>query len=293
MHLHVHLVQCLLHPLHAARALARQVAQLPVQGPQPRDRFARPERPAQQPATVQQLQPLAVDHVRLAPRHVAQLPRVRQQHLQAARLEQLVHRDPVHVRALHRHRLDALLLQPVGEPRQLRSRHAGIRARWASRPPGRCADPVLTTAQVGFWPRGALPKKPRQRKLACSGPMCASSPKTSMASSKSPFRTKSMPEFKAIRSFPLTARASRSLSAAASKCPASASCCAWSSRTSHVFSPSCRPAGDQLHAWPRPPLRRGQVFSGSAQERSGLPGCRAADGPRFAVLAAPALLRRA
>lgn len=85
--LHVHLVQRLVHPLRATHALARQVAQLPVQDPQPGDRLARSKRPAQQPFIVPQLQPLAVDHVHLAAWHVAQLPGVRQHNLDAARLQ--------------------------------------------------------------------------------------------------------------------------------------------------------------------------------------------------------------
>ena len=41
MHLDVHLVQRLLHPLHEARPLTHQIAQMPLQSPQAGNRLAR------------------------------------------------------------------------------------------------------------------------------------------------------------------------------------------------------------------------------------------------------------
>ena len=103
MHLHVHLVQGLLHPLHRARRFARHVRPLAFESAQGADRLARPKRTAQQAATVQHLQPLAIDHVGLSPRHMAQLPRIDQDRLDAPFFQQLIERNPVHTGRFHRH----------------------------------------------------------------------------------------------------------------------------------------------------------------------------------------------
>lgn len=84
MDLDVHLVEGLLHPLHAARALRHEVAHLPLQGTEPRDRLARSERPTKEAVAVKQLEPLAVAHVGLAPRNVVQLAGVDEDRLDAS-----------------------------------------------------------------------------------------------------------------------------------------------------------------------------------------------------------------
>ena len=73
---------------------------------------------------------------------------VDQQHLEPAHLQQLAQRDPVHVRALHRHRLHAFGRQPVGQFPQLPCRgseraHVGLAVR--SRRPAR---PMLAAGQI-------------------------------------------------------------------------------------------------------------------------------------------------
>ena len=107
---------------------------------------------------MQQLNPLAVPHVGLAARNVAQLPGVDQQDLDAAGLQQFVEGNPVNVGALHRHRFHPLLQQPLGQLLQLR--HGGAEGAHVRRPFAhlRSAHPVLPTPQVdprylGVYPR--------------------------------------------------------------------------------------------------------------------------------------------
>ena len=109
MHLHVHLIQGLLHPLDAARALGHQIGQLALERAQSGDGLARTERAPQQPTAVQQLEPLTVADVGLPPRDIVQLAGVDEQGLDAPRLEQLSDGDPVDGRALHGHRLHAVV----------------------------------------------------------------------------------------------------------------------------------------------------------------------------------------
>ena len=58
---------------------------------------------AQEPDAVQFADPLAVGDIALAAGHVLEMPGVDEQHLEAARLEDLVDRDPVDAGGFHRH----------------------------------------------------------------------------------------------------------------------------------------------------------------------------------------------
>ena len=82
--LDVHLIERLLHPLHAARPLFDEIRHLPVEGAQPHDGVAGAEGAPQEPAAMQQLQPLAVLEVGLATRNIVQLARIDQHWLNAA-----------------------------------------------------------------------------------------------------------------------------------------------------------------------------------------------------------------
>ena len=155
VHLYIHLVKSLLHPLHRTRACVHQIGHLPLHRAQRTDRFGRPERSAQQSATVQQLVPLAVDHVSLAPRHPAELARVHQHYFQTARFQKLVQRDPVDSRALHRHRFNCLLDQPVGQPMQLGGGAAEYLHIDFAVLPSRSAYPMLLRSQID--PRAVRP----------------------------------------------------------------------------------------------------------------------------------------
>ena len=88
--------------------LARQRAQRAY-------RIGRAKRAAQQPVGQKLLQPLAIQHVGLAPGDILDVARVDQQHLEAARLQQFVQGDPVHARGFHRHDVDTAALEPIGQ----------------------------------------------------------------------------------------------------------------------------------------------------------------------------------
>jgi hypothetical protein len=69
---------------------------------------------------VQPANPLAIDHVGLGPaRRMLGLPRIDQQHFEAATRQQIVQGDPVHAGRFHGHRRHAAHLQPVGDGFQI------------------------------------------------------------------------------------------------------------------------------------------------------------------------------
>ena len=118
--LEVHLDQRLLHPLDVGGGALDQglaVAQIGAQG---RDRSGRSEAAAQQPHAMQLLDPLAVHDIGLAARDVLHVPRVDEDDVEAARLEDLVEGDPVDPGGFHRHGGDAAGREPVGEAMEIR-----------------------------------------------------------------------------------------------------------------------------------------------------------------------------
>ena len=93
---------------------------------------------------MQLLQPLAIQHVGRAARHVLHLPRIDQLDLEAALGQQLEQRNPVDPGGFHDHGVNAALLQPIGQPAQLageRGKAAHVLPRGV--PPGRYGDPVF------------------------------------------------------------------------------------------------------------------------------------------------------
>ncbi|OBQ32587.1 MAG: hypothetical protein AN485_21100, partial [Anabaena sp. MDT14b] len=138
--LDVHLHQCLLHALHPAGLARQQHLALARHGADHAHVGVRPKRRAQQPVAHQLLQPLAVLHVALATGHVLDLPGVHQPDLQAALLEHLVHRDPVHAGRFQRHYIHAARQQPIGQAVQIVSHRADFAhrrvgaVRWRCRP---------------------------------------------------------------------------------------------------------------------------------------------------------------
>ena len=67
---------------------------------------------AQEPDRVKVLQPLSIAHVRLAPRHILDMARVDEKHLQSRRLQNLENGNPVNAGALHRHGFDSAFGEP-------------------------------------------------------------------------------------------------------------------------------------------------------------------------------------
>ncbi len=112
--LDVHLGECLLHVLHMPTLARQQHPALPPQRAQRAHRVGRPERATEQAVGHQLLQPLAVQHIGLAARDILDVPRVDQQHREAARLQELEQRYPVHAGRFHRYGIDAAAIEPVG-----------------------------------------------------------------------------------------------------------------------------------------------------------------------------------
>jgi hypothetical protein len=80
------------------------------------DLILRPERGGQQAIAVQPLNPLTVQDIGFGPTaDLPGLPRIDQEHLEAATLEQLKERDPVDAGRFHGHGRDAAGSEPVGE----------------------------------------------------------------------------------------------------------------------------------------------------------------------------------
>ena len=113
--LQVHLHQCLLHVLDVGSSVLGHPCAVPEVRLQRPDLVPRPEAATEQPVLVQSLDPLRVAHVGLASRNALHRPRVDEQHLKAARFEDLVDGDPVHARGLHGDRRDPERLEPIGK----------------------------------------------------------------------------------------------------------------------------------------------------------------------------------
>src|SRR5688572_27240036 len=88
---------------------------------------------------MQILQPLAIQHIGLAARHVMHMLRIDQMNFDTLRLQDLTQRDPVHSRRLHRHRVDTAGLEPIGQPMEIFCK-AGKRPDRIAVPVGRNRD---------------------------------------------------------------------------------------------------------------------------------------------------------
>jgi hypothetical protein len=117
--LHVHLGQCLLHVLDVLRLIADQHVTLAREHPQDTNLVLRPKRPREQPEAHQLLQPLTVEHVGLAPRHVLHMPGIDQIDAEAPALQQFIERDPIDAGGFHRHRIYRAGSQPLGQRFQI------------------------------------------------------------------------------------------------------------------------------------------------------------------------------
>ena len=149
--------QRLLHVLHTAAAVACRTGPLADVGAQLADAVRRTERAPEQAEAHQPANPLAVQHVALAPadllRRLLRRPRIHQMHLQACPVEHLEHRDPVHARRLQRDDVHTARRQPrrhrlqiVREPAERPNRalrHRLVHATWCM------AFPTSIPAQFG------------------------------------------------------------------------------------------------------------------------------------------------
>ena len=116
--LDVHLGQHLLHALDAGADRVDMVAALTPVGAHDANVGGRMKRVAEQAVGVELQQPLALLHVALAAGEILGVPRVDQIDLQAARLQDLVQRNPIDARGLHRHGGHPTLHQPVRQAMQ-------------------------------------------------------------------------------------------------------------------------------------------------------------------------------
>ena len=82
---------------------------------------------------MQLLEPLRIVHVRLAARNVLDVARVHQQHLEAARLKDLEHRNPVHACRFHGDGGDADRREPIRQLMKIAA-EASKRADWSRVP---------------------------------------------------------------------------------------------------------------------------------------------------------------
>jgi hypothetical protein len=104
----------------------------PPNGSHSLDLGSRQETGSQQTIGMQAHQPLTLLHIALAPRDVLRSPRIHQEHFETMRLQNIMHRDPVHPGGLHHHRAYAAAHQPLCHLHQRR----GPGAELASRPRG-------------------------------------------------------------------------------------------------------------------------------------------------------------
>ncbi|MCK7517044.1 MAG: hypothetical protein MZV64_04635 [Ignavibacteriales bacterium] len=88
---------------------------VPHIGPQRHDGGRGAETAAQESVDVEIPEPLAVGDVTLAPRHVADVAGIHQQHLEAVRLQNVKDRDPIHAGGFHGHVRDATRGEPGGQ----------------------------------------------------------------------------------------------------------------------------------------------------------------------------------
>jgi hypothetical protein len=111
--LHVHLHQSLLHVLHVGgRVFNHPLSKAQVR-PQLSDAGTGAKASAKKSVLVKLLQPLSIIDVCLSTRHVLHVTGVHQKYLEAASLENLEDRDPIHARGLHCNRLDSDSREPV------------------------------------------------------------------------------------------------------------------------------------------------------------------------------------
>jgi hypothetical protein len=119
--LQIHLNERLLHPLNTgARRLDEGIPVTQVTA-QRCDVTGGPEAPAKQTDAVKFLKPLGVGDVTLAARHVLDVPRVHEEHLEPAGFQDLEYRDPVHPGRLHGDRRDATCNEPISQPVEISS----------------------------------------------------------------------------------------------------------------------------------------------------------------------------
>ncbi|CAE6873121.1 hypothetical protein R69658_08256 [Paraburkholderia aspalathi] len=106
--------------LDMARLAAQQHPALTPQRAQHAHLLGRAKRPAQQTVCHELLDPLAIQHVGLAPRDVLDMTRIDQHDRETTRLQQFEHSNPVHAGRFHCDSVDPAGLEPVGHGVEVR-----------------------------------------------------------------------------------------------------------------------------------------------------------------------------
>jgi len=113
--LEIHLLQRLLHVLNLTGAALDQVVAMARQGAQGADVFGGTKGCLKQAVGVQLLNPLAVQDIRLATRHLLEVPRVDQVDTKAFGLEQVIDGNPIHAGGFHRYGVYATGGEPIDQ----------------------------------------------------------------------------------------------------------------------------------------------------------------------------------
>jgi hypothetical protein len=109
---------------------------------------------------------MTVEHIGLAPAHLARGTRIDQHHLKAPAIEQLKERNPVHPGRLHRHGLDLQRGQPIGKCLQIIGEARETAHRFLTQIRIH-RHPLLTTADVDPRTVGVNHSQPLPFLLAC------------------------------------------------------------------------------------------------------------------------------
>ena len=120
----IHLIQRFLDMMDVPRPFSQQIAAMTSNGAQRTDGLRGPERRAQQTHRMQKLQPLAVQHVGLASRHVFNMPRIDEEDFDPGVILQLATRHHIDGGGLHRDGADSAPLEPFHQLDKLRGKVA-------------------------------------------------------------------------------------------------------------------------------------------------------------------------
>jgi hypothetical protein len=117
--LEVHAFEGLLHLLHLAGRADEMVGPQTLVVLQLADVGGRHKAPTQQTVRVQRGQPLAVGHVRLAPRNVLHVPAIHHHYFQPGGFQHFIDIEPVDAGGFHRHQMHPLFPEPVAQTLQV------------------------------------------------------------------------------------------------------------------------------------------------------------------------------
>jgi hypothetical protein len=134
--LDMHLLQRVLHRLDRRGAVLKHGGPMAQVGPSRAPLGLGATRSAQQATGMPGLKPLAIHHIALAPRHMLEMARLDQVHLEAPGLQHFIDGEPIDAGRFHRHRLHPARAQPRGQRLEGWRNVPKGRTGWASRSSG-------------------------------------------------------------------------------------------------------------------------------------------------------------